>query len=58
MIEKTARNCLHCDGKNCPAPIIPVGGGYAVTGNGEIFCMHCAEGPTLETQSDVAGAHQ
>lgn len=56
MEEKTARMALRCNGMTCQAPTIPVGHGYVVTGDGYVLCMTCAEGPSLETASDKAGA--
>lgn len=48
MDEYTARNLMHCDGKHCKSPLIPVGSGY-VKADGAVYCLPCAEGPVIET---------
>lgn len=56
MTDHTARIPLQCECASCASSTIPVGHGYTITHDGHLYCLACSEGPSLETQSDRAGA--
>ena len=45
-----------CECVSCSNRTIPVGSAHWVTDDGHLYCLPCAEGPSLETLSDLAGA--
>ena len=45
-----------CEGVSCSNRTIPVGSGHWISDDGHIYCLLCAESPSLETISDRAGS--